>query len=83
MTRQSRNSRHCPEKELLKKKKNLSQLDNGTVTRKARNRRQCPEKETIKKKPRVNKTRELPQEKQETAGSAPKRRIKKKKPCVN
>ena len=37
-------------KRIQLKKKNLSQLDNGTATRQARNSRHCPEKETIKKK---------------------------------
>ena len=46
-----RNSRQCPEKDTIKKKKTLSQLDNGTATKQARNSRQFPEKETIKRKP--------------------------------
>jgi len=41
----------APKRTQLKKKKTLSQLDNGTATRQARNSRQFPEKETIKRKP--------------------------------
>ena len=59
-------------RQLKKKKKNLSRLDNGTATRQARNSGQCPEKQTIKEETWVDYTMERPKDKLETEGSAPK-----------
>ena len=80
VTRQARNIRQCPEKE-TNKKQTLSQLDNGTVTIQARSSRHCPEKETNNKK-KLESPRQWngPQDKLETAVSAPKKRLIKNKP---